>query len=216
MKVTLTLYTRRHFTCKAATFLTPAQTSDLHELGHCESKSVKKMATRVAVWYQRRQFTGRFHDKCSQLIWNLRTHTHKHTHYSVGGGNKVIKMSCCCCWRWFQTSSKVHARHTSTPATSMYDVRLYSVGCYYIQSTDGPHLSSHCELTRSTNDVFDVVGLVCVQSCNSHLVRCQTCQNPVTYSHCWMYISRHRHVAYSDLIRLRYSVWTNYHTTLQI
>jgi len=45
MKVTLTPYTQRHFTCKAATFLTPAQTSDLHELGHCESKSVKKIAT---------------------------------------------------------------------------------------------------------------------------------------------------------------------------
>jgi len=35
----------RHFTCKAATFLTPAQTSDLHELGHCKSKSMKKTAT---------------------------------------------------------------------------------------------------------------------------------------------------------------------------
>ena len=45
MKVTLTPYTRRHFTCKVATSLSPAQTSDLHELGHCESKTMKKTAT---------------------------------------------------------------------------------------------------------------------------------------------------------------------------
>ena len=56
--------------------LTPAQTSDLHELGHWESKSVKKNA----VWYPRRQFIVRIHDTCSQLTWNLRTHTHTHTH----------------------------------------------------------------------------------------------------------------------------------------
>jgi len=72
MKVTLTPYTRRHFTCKAATFLTPAQTLDLHELENCEFKSVKKNGD-IAVWYQRRQFIGRIHDKCSQLILNLRT-----------------------------------------------------------------------------------------------------------------------------------------------
>jgi len=56
--------------------LTPAQTSDLHELGHWESKSVKKNA----VWYPRRQFIVRIHDTCSQLTWNLRRHTHTYTH----------------------------------------------------------------------------------------------------------------------------------------
>jgi len=73
MKVTLTPYTRRHFTCKAATFLTPAQISDLHELGHCESKSVKKMATSPFD----------IHVAGSSVVfmihaanWHARTHTH--------------------------------------------------------------------------------------------------------------------------------------------
>ena len=81
MKVTLAPYTQRHFTCKAAISLTPAQTSDLHELGHCESKSMKKKATTPFDIHDSTSPVHRSYSWYMQPIdMNLRTRAHTHTH----------------------------------------------------------------------------------------------------------------------------------------
>jgi len=79
MKVTLTPYTRRHFTCKAATYPNPCPNFGSPRIKPLRVQIREKNGD-VAVWYPHRQFIGHIHDTCSQLTWNLRTHRQTYSH----------------------------------------------------------------------------------------------------------------------------------------